>query len=195
MKREYNTIWTLQTLRIVLTLSHLRALHDNLRNYLLARTDFKNCHLCQNISLICSQQALTRAPVTVPTQPTMWLMCEGWPATFFEQWGVSSFTSAQESDYCKCCETGPTVFRPYPRRLVCRCHALSSQLFKDSECWTGQGSSPRPPAQLTRALQSELTRRWLERKLILSKATSKQIRNHDTTKRRCDLNQQHNKQA
>ena len=113
----------------------------------------------------------------------------------FRTVGCEFFYVPQESDYCKCCETGPTVFRPYPRRLVCRCHALSSQLFKDSECWTGQGSSPRPPAQLTRALQSELTRRWLERKLILSKATSKQIRNHDTTKRRCDLNQQHNKQA
>ena len=106
----------------------------------------------------------------------------------FRTVGCEFFYVPQESDYCKCCETGPTVFRPYPRRLVCRCHALSSQLFKDSECWTGQGSSPRPPAQLTRALQSELTRRWLERKLILSKATSKQIRNHDTTKRRCDLN-------
>ena len=46
MKREYNTIWKLQTLRIVLTLSHLRALHDTLRKQLLARTDFKNCHLC-----------------------------------------------------------------------------------------------------------------------------------------------------
>ena len=43
----------------------------------------------------------------------------------------------------KCCETGPMVFRPYPRRLesltICRCHykgALSSQLFKDPECWS-----------------------------------------------------------
>jgi len=61
----------------------------------------------------------------------------------------------QEPDKGKCCETRPTVFRPYPRRLesltVCRCNgkaALSPQLFKDSECWPGWGLNPRPPAQL-----------------------------------------------
>ena len=45
----------------------------------------------------------------------------------------------------KCCETGPTGFRPNPRRLesltICRCHFkgsfLPSQLFKDPECWSG----------------------------------------------------------
>ena len=65
----------------------------------------------------------------------------------------------------KCCETGPMVFRPYPRRLesltICRCHykaALSSQLFKDPECWSGQGLGPRPPARQTNALPTELTR-------------------------------------
>ena len=62
----------------------------------------------------------------------------------FEQW-CAFFNVPQEPDKCKCCETGPTVFPPYPRRLesltVCRCHytktALSSQLFKDPECWSG----------------------------------------------------------
>ena len=66
----------------------------------------------------------------------------------------------------KCCETGPTVFRPYPRRLesltIYRCHykrALSSKLFKDPECWSGRGLNPRPPARQTGALPPELTRR------------------------------------
>ena len=40
MKREYDTILdVMQTLRIVLTLSHLRALHDTLRETFLEVTD------------------------------------------------------------------------------------------------------------------------------------------------------------
>ena len=46
----------------------------------------------------------------------------------------------------KGCETGPPAYRPYPRRLesltICRCNykraALSPQLFKDPECWSGR---------------------------------------------------------
>ena len=37
--------------------------------------------------------------------------------------------------------------------------ALSSQLFKDPECWSGRGLNPRPPARQTGALPAELTRR------------------------------------
>ena len=62
----------------------------------------------------------------------------------FEQW-CAFFYVPQKPAKWKCCETGPTVFPPYPRILesptVCRCHytktALSSQLFKDPECWSG----------------------------------------------------------
>ena len=43
----------------------------------------------------------------------------------FEQWS-RFFYVPQEPDKGKCCETGPTVFRPYPSRLesliVCRCN-------------------------------------------------------------------------
>ena len=39
--------------------------------------------------------------------------------------------------------------------------ALSSQLFKDPECWSGRGLNPRPPARQTGALPTELTRRQL----------------------------------
>ena len=51
-----------------------------------------------------------------------------------------------------CCETRPTVFRPYPRRLesltICKVitkGGLSPQLFKDPECWSGRDLNPRTP--------------------------------------------------
>ena len=62
----------------------------------------------------------------------------------------------------RACEKGPTVYRPYPRRLesqtVCRSSAdvitkavLSPQLFKDPEGWSGLGLNLEPPAQQTGA--------------------------------------------
>ena len=62
----------------------------------------------------------------------------------------------------KCYETGPTLFRPYPRRLdsltVITKAALSSHLFKDPECWCGRSLNSRPPTRQTGALPTELTR-------------------------------------
>ena len=60
----------------------------------------------------------------------------------FSNGDVGSFTSPKTNQR-KCCETGPTVLSPYPRRLesltICRFHykgSTSSQLFKDPECWS-----------------------------------------------------------
>ena len=35
--------------------------------------------------------------------------------TLFEKWCGVFFYAPQELDKCKCCDTRPTVFRPYPR--------------------------------------------------------------------------------
>ena len=74
----------------------------------------------------------------------------------------------------KCCETGPTVFRPYPRRLesltVCRCHCKGSTfssvilrpwvlVLPGFEPTTFRSADPRPPnwanqaAAIIRALE------------------------------------------
>ena len=61
----------------------------------------------------------------------------------------------------KCCKTGPTVFSSLSEmtrksnrlRMSLQIKAaLSSQLFKDPECWPGQGLNPRPSARQTGAL-------------------------------------------
>ena len=137
-----------------------------------------------------------------PTHDVNDVVCEGWPQppspTLFEQWCGSFYILAshagvfreeiraslktpaweaiyipQEPDKCECCGMGPTVFRPYPRRLesltfadVITKVAFSSQLFKDPECWSGWGWNPWPPAQQTGVLPTELTRRRLSKQVM-----------------------------
>ena len=79
---------------------------------------------------------------------------------------VGSLTSHRFITCTRAFETGPTVYRPYPRRLesqtVCRCYpkaALYPQLFKDPECCSGRGLNLRPSAQQTGAYPIELTGR------------------------------------
>ena len=76
---------------------------------------------------------------THPTHDVNDVMCEGWPQhqglhpLLFLWWWCGFFYVPQEPDKCKCCETRPTVVRPYPRRLesltICRCHYKGSTFF------------------------------------------------------------------
>ena len=107
----------------------------------------------------------TQVPCEVPSQPTQ---SHAQPVKVGHTTGVYvpySFRIVMwvvlrptRTNQWKCCETGPTVFRPYPRRLesltICRCH------YKDPECRPGRGLNPRPPARQTGALPTELTRQW-----------------------------------
>ena len=109
----------------------------------------------------------TKAPLEASLSPFMSFLyppnpwcewCDEWrltttpgstSPTLFEQW-CGFFYVPQKPDKCKCCETGRTVFPPYPRILesltVCGWYItkapLSSQLFKDPQCWSGRGSNP-----------------------------------------------------
>ena len=83
-------------------------------------------------------------------------MCEGWPQhrglrpLVFSNSGVGSFTSHKNQICVSAVRLNLRFFKA----------ALSTQLFKDPECWSGRGSNPWPPAQQTGALPTELTRRW-----------------------------------
>ena len=105
-----------------------------------------------------------RKPYRSPTQPR-----RGWPnhrglrtLTLFEQW-CGFFYVPQEPEKWKCCEKGPTIFRPYNRWLesliVYRCHCKGNTFYsvKDPECRSDRVLTPRPPAQKTGALPTKLT--------------------------------------
>ena len=54
--------------------------------------------------------------ITHPAQERLTTPSGSTSPTLSEQW-CGFFYAPQEPDKWKCCETGPTVFRPYPRRL------------------------------------------------------------------------------
>ena len=80
-------------------------------------------------------------------RPTLFEQCQGF------------FNVPQIIIRNECCETGPTVYRPYPFADVITKAALSPQLFKDPECWSGRALNPRPPARESGTLPTELTGR------------------------------------
>ena len=96
---------------------------------------------------------------------------KGWPhhrgirVLLFSNRGLGAFTFHKNHRFLwnkwKCCETGAIFFRLYPRRLadVITKAVLSSQLFKDPECWSGWDLNPQPSAQQSGALPTELTGR------------------------------------
>ena len=57
--------------------------------------------------------------------------------------------------------------------------ALSPQLFKDPECWSGRGLNLRPPAQQTGACPIELSGRRLFKFFISEQDSAKESINHD----------------
>ena len=79
----------------------------------------------------------TQVPCEVPSLPNPTTR-KGWPhhrglrPLLFSNCYVGSFTSHKKKSV-KCCEMGPTVFRPYQRRLesltICRCHYKGSTFF------------------------------------------------------------------
>jgi len=80
--------------------------------------------------------------------------------------GVGQSFTSHKNRLVKVLRDGTYDFSSYPRRLEksyrlqmsLQKQHFSLQLFKDSECWSGRGLNPRPPAQQTGALPIELTR-------------------------------------
>ena len=128
--------------------------------YLITSTIWCRTHNRAGFQLSVSLQITNPAQERLATPPG------STSSTLFEQW-CRFFYVPQEPDQCKCCETGPTVFRPYPRRLesltVCRCHCkgstFSSVILRTLSVGPAWVLNPRPPAQQTGTLPNELTRR------------------------------------
>ena len=76
-------------------------------------------------------------PCEVPSLPKP-ITRKGWPhhgglrPLLFSNSDLGSLRPKRTNQW-KCCETGPTVFRPYSRRLesltICRCHCKGSTFF------------------------------------------------------------------
>ena len=115
-------------------------------------TDVPYLQYILNMWTVSSDVSIQKAPLTAALSPFMSLLyppnpwcewCDVWrltttpgstSPTLFQQW-CGFFYVLQEPNKCKCCETGPTVFRPYPR-----------------------SSNPWLPSQQTGALPTEPTR-------------------------------------
>ena len=91
----------------------------------------------------------------------------GWPhhrglrPLLFSNSGVCSFTSHKNRSVKVLWDGTYGFLSLWTIADVITKPALSSQLFKDRSCWSGRGLNPRPPAQQTGALPTELTRRLL----------------------------------
>ena len=111
----------------------------------------------------------TRVPCEVSSLPNPTTR-KGWPhhralrPLLFSNSGVGSFT-CHKNKSLKVLWDGIYGFSSLSEKTrksfadVITKAALSSQLFKDPECWSGRGLNLRPPARRTGSLPTELTRR------------------------------------
>ena len=107
----------------------------------------------------------TQVPCEVPSLPNPTTR-KGWPhhrglrPLLFSNSGVGSFTSHKNQISVSAVRRDlrfSVLIQDADADVITKA-ALSPQLFKDPECWSGQGLNPRPPARQTGALPTELTR-------------------------------------